>query len=77
MNVSQGPAPKEKSEVELVAAIMQEDIQLSGGKLLLRQEPIDDDYDNWASISGNEYKPELWLAAAASVIRAIDRRRSR
>lgn len=77
--VMQAPASIEKSLPELVAAIMQEDIQLSGREsaLNLRQPPIDDDDDNWDSLTGTEYSPEKWLYAAESVIAAIDRYRSR
>lgn len=73
--VSQGPTLPEKTLAETVASIMREDIQPPhGGKLSLRQPPINgDDYDSW---SGEWQKYEKWLYAAESVIAAVDRYRS-
>jgi len=74
--VSQGPTPSKKTLAQTVASIMREDIQPPyNGKLSLRQPPInEDDSDSW---SGEWEKPEKWLFVAESVIRAIDRYRSR
>ena len=67
---------EEKTETELIAAILQEDIQVDREGLALRQPPIyGDDSDSWAYLNPGEYKPELWQYVAESVIRALDRRR--
>jgi len=72
----QGPTPNQKTLPELVAAILQEDIQVVSRGLALRQPPVNDDYDSWDILESGKYKPELWLYVAESVIRAIDRYRA-
>ncbi len=77
--VAQGPAPRKKTLVETVGAILREDISIPFKEATqLRQPPInEDDHDSWAVVRAGDSDYKKWDYVAESVIRAIDRYRSR